>query len=70
VAWRNRFGKIIDLTIVVGAVIAISVLDGITEVSVDKDPEIPFEVMARPNQDDFESMFEELFAYSFTRQIQ
>jgi hypothetical protein len=70
VGWRNRTSKIIDLAIVVIGVIVITALDGATELSLDEDPEIPFEVMTRPNSDDFEIIFKELFAYSFTRQLQ
>jgi hypothetical protein len=70
VAWRNRFSKVIDLTIVVGAVIVISILSGVNEVAFDLDPQIPFKVMTRPNQDDNETIFKELFAYAFTKQLQ
>jgi ABC-2 type transporter len=70
VAWRNRFSKIVDCTIIVVAVIVITALDGTTEVSLDINPDIPYEIMVRPLTDDIETIFQQLFAYSLTRQIQ
>jgi ABC-type multidrug transport system ATPase subunit len=70
VAWRNRFSKIIDFTVIVLAVIVITALDGVTNVSLENDPDIPYEVMVRPLQDDVPSMFEQLFSYAMTHQIQ
>lgn len=70
VAWRNRFEKLIDLSIIVVAVIIISALDGVTEVTIDEDPDIPFEIMVRPLQDDLETLFTQLFNFALTRQIQ
>jgi hypothetical protein len=70
VAWRNRFSKTIDFTVIVLAVIVITALDGTTNVSVDDDPDIPYEVMVRPLKDDMSTIFQQLFSYSMTYQIQ
>jgi len=70
VAWRNRFSKTIDCSIIVVAVIAITALDGVTEVSLDQNPDIPYEVMLRPLEEDLSTIFQQLFSYSLTHQIQ
>jgi hypothetical protein len=69
VAWRNRFSKVIDVSIIVVAVIIITVLDGVAVVSLDKDPDMPFEVMTRPDlEEDGELINLQLFGYALTRQ--
>lgn len=70
VASRNRFSKIIDCTIIVVAVIVITALDGTTEVTMDIDPDIAYDVMVRPVKDDMPTIFQQNFAYALTRQIQ
>jgi hypothetical protein len=70
VTWRNRYIKFIESTVIIGAVIIITAFDGPAEVSIESEPEIPFEVMVRPHKDDVETLFTELFGYSLTRQIQ
>jgi hypothetical protein len=70
VASRNRFSKIVDCTIIVGAVIVITALDGTTDVAMDDNPDLAYEVMVRPVKDDLSTIFQRLFAYSMTRQIQ
>jgi hypothetical protein len=70
VAWRNRFNKFIDSIIIIGAVIIITALDGVAQVTLENEPDIPFEIMVRPNEDDVVTIFTELFGYSLTRQIQ
>jgi hypothetical protein len=70
VAWRNRFSKIIDSTIIVIAVIVITALDGVTDVSYDNDPEISYHVMVRPLEEDLPSIFQQLFNYSLIPQIE
>jgi ABC-type multidrug transport system ATPase subunit len=70
VAWRNRFSKIIDSTIIVVAVIVITALDGVTTTSYDNDPDIPYSVMVRPLEEDLPTIFEQLFSYSLIPQIQ
>jgi hypothetical protein len=70
VGWRNRFSKIIDFTVIVLAVITITSLDGISTVSIDDDPEITFGVMVRPLEDEIPIVFEQLFSYAMTYQVQ
>lgn len=70
VAWRNRFSKIVDITIIVVAVIVITALDGTTEVSLDDNPDISYMTMVRPLKIEIPTIFQELFASSLTRQIQ
>jgi hypothetical protein len=70
VAWRDRFSKIISCTIIVGAVIFITAMDGATTVSVDKNPVTPYEILVRPTRDDFPSIYEQLFSYSNSKQLQ
>jgi hypothetical protein len=70
VAWRNRFSKFIDSSIIIGAVIIIAALDGVAQVTLENEPDIPFEIMVRPNEDDLVTIFTELFGHSLTQQIQ
>jgi len=70
VAWRNRFSKIISSTIIVGAGVFITALDGVTKISVDSNPTIPFEIMVRPMEQDLPSIFAQLFSYSLSQQGQ
>jgi hypothetical protein len=70
VAWRTRFIKLIECTVIVGAVIIMTALDGVAKVTIESEPEIPFEVMVRPVKEDVEVLFTELFGYALTRQIQ
>ena len=70
VAWRNRFSKIISSTIIVGAVVFITALDGVTKISVDSNPTIPFEIMVRPMEQDLPSIFAQLFSYALSQQGQ
>ncbi|KAG7372253.1 ABC transporter [Nitzschia inconspicua] len=70
VGWRNRFSKTIDFTVIVLAVITITALDGVTTVSVDNNPDIPFGSMVRPLKEELGSMFEQLFSYAIPYQIQ
>ena len=70
VAWRNRFSKIVNCTIIVGSIVFISALDGVTKVTVDRDPNLPFATLVRPEQSDFPEIFKDLFAYSQSAQLQ
>lgn len=70
VAWRNRFLKIVNCTIIVGAIVFITALDGVTTVSIDKDPNLPFATLVRPEPTDFSEVFKDLFAYSLSAQLQ
>ena len=64
VAWRNRFSKFLDTILIVAAITVISLLDGIQEVAVDFDPNIPFEQAVRPRPDDIPSISSNLFSYA------
>ena len=70
VSWRNRFSKIVNCTIIVGSVLFITALDGVTKVSVDRDPNLPFATLVRPQEVDFPDIFSDLFAYSQSAQLQ
>ena len=70
VAWRDRLSKIISSTIIVGSVVFITALDGVTKVSIDSDPNLPFAMMVRPQESELADIYEELFAYSQSAQIQ
>ena len=70
VSWRNRLSKIINFSIIVGSVVFITALDGITEVSVDADPNLPFDTFTRPQITDRSDIFRELFAHSLSPQLQ
>ena len=70
VAWRNRFSKIVNSTIIVGSVVFITALDGVTTVSSDRDPNLPFATLVRPEPSDFPDIFNDLFAYSQSAQLQ
>jgi energy-coupling factor transporter ATP-binding protein EcfA2 len=69
VAYRNRFSKFIDACIIIGAIVVITALDGIAEITYDEDPDVAFEIMVRPTEDDVDDLFAGLFRYSLTRQI-
>lgn len=64
VAWRNRFSKFVDTALIVGAIIVISLMDGIAKVAGDRDPDIPFEQAVRPRPDDIRSIGINLFSYA------
>mmetsp|Transcript_17412 Transcript_17412/g.40037 ORF Transcript_17412/g.40037 Transcript_17412/m.40037 type:complete len:1463 (+) Transcript_17412:134-4522(+) len=70
VAWRDRLAKVISSSIIVGSVIFITAMDGVTKVSLDSDPNIPFEVLLIPAESDKDSVFAQLFAYSESQQMQ
>ncbi|VEU38252.1 unnamed protein product [Pseudo-nitzschia multistriata] len=70
VAWRDRLTRIITATIIVGSVIFITALDGVTSVSIDLNPDLPFDVLVRPQERDQENIFNALFAYVHRQQIQ
>ena len=70
VSWRNRFVKIVHCTIIVGSIIFITALDGVTKVSIDRDPNLPFATLVRPQRVDFSDIFSDLFAYSKSAQLQ
>ena len=66
VSWRNRLFKIINSFIVVGSIVFITALEGVTEVCVDADPNLPFLTLVRP-EITFTAgrdIFEELFAHA------
>lgn len=69
VGYRNRFSKFIDACVIIGAIVVITALDGIAEISYDEDPDVSFEIMVRPTQDDVDDLFAGLFRYAITRQI-
>lgn len=70
VARRNLFSKVIDAAIIVAAVIIITATDGVAEISLDHDPDIPFDIMTRPDiEEDGKILNTELFGYALTRQI-
>ena len=50
--------------------IVITALDGVAVVTEDIQPDVPFEVMTRPNLDDSQELFTGLFRFAVTRQIQ
>jgi hypothetical protein len=70
VAWRNRFSKFVDAVIIVGAVVIITYIDGVAEISADRRPNIEFEDMVRPRPDSVETIFHQLFRYAVTNQLQ
>lgn len=70
VAWRNRFIKFFDTTLIVGAITVISLLDGVAEVAKDRDPDIPFEQAVRPRPDDIQSIIINLFSYAVSMQTE
>eukprot|EP00532_Pseudo-nitzschia_australis_P020819 CAMPEP_0168291848 /NCGR_PEP_ID=MMETSP0142_2-20121227/6616_1 /TAXON_ID=44445 /ORGANISM="Pseudo-nitzschia australis, Strain 10249 10 AB" /LENGTH=897 /DNA_ID=CAMNT_0008239483 /DNA_START=9 /DNA_END=2702 /DNA_ORIENTATION=+ len=69
VAWRNRFSKTISSTIIVGSVIFITALDGVTTVAIDSDPQLPFDVLVRPQESDQRNVLMQLFAYADSQQM-
>jgi hypothetical protein len=70
VGWRNRFSKIVNSSIIVGSIVFITFLDGVTNVTVDSDPNLPFSVLVRPQTDELRDIFSGLFAYSQSMQLQ
>jgi hypothetical protein len=70
VSWRNRFAKIIHSTIIVGSIVFITILDGVTKVSIDEDPNLPFATLVRPQPQELPDIFRDLFAYSQSVQMQ
>lgn len=72
VSRRNLSSKLIDTLIIVGAVILISFIEGIVEVTNDANPDIPFDVLTSDEPALLVEYFPELFnfALSPTRRIQ
>lgn len=63
IAWRNRLQKIITCAMIVGSVVFITALDGITVPTIDSNPQLAFYTMVRPQLSDLDDMFLELFSY-------
>lgn len=64
VSYRNRFSKFIDTGVLVGAVVVISALDGVSQVSQDWGTIVDFDEATRPNFQTVEESAEELFQYA------
>jgi len=69
VSWRNRFTKTINCTIIVGSIALITAMDGVNRVSADKDPDLPFDLLVRPQKSELSKVFHDLFAYSHVQNI-
>jgi len=63
IAWRNRLQKIITCAMIVGSVVFITALDGITVPTIDSNPQLAFYTMVRPQLSDLDDMVLELFSY-------
>lgn len=66
-SWRNRFSKLVDTTLIVGAVILISLFEGIVEVTSENDPEVSFMALTNGDPEWMASTFPELFRYAYSR---
>ena len=64
VAWRNRVSKTVDSLVIIGAAILISLLDGVQNVAVDRNPQIPFVIAVRPRPEDSQTLAIQLFQYA------
>jgi energy-coupling factor transporter ATP-binding protein EcfA2 len=49
-AWRNRTTKLIDITIIIGAIALITLFEGTTLPTKEKDPPIPFDILIAPKK--------------------
>eukprot|EP00538_Stauroneis_constricta_P012480 CAMPEP_0119548188 /NCGR_PEP_ID=MMETSP1352-20130426/2157_1 /TAXON_ID=265584 /ORGANISM="Stauroneis constricta, Strain CCMP1120" /LENGTH=1292 /DNA_ID=CAMNT_0007593377 /DNA_START=125 /DNA_END=4003 /DNA_ORIENTATION=- len=67
VSYRNRFTKILDTVVVVGAMVIISLLEGVVVASRDDHPELDFDEATRPSHDNITEVFYQLFKYSLVR---
>lgn len=70
VAWRNRFSKIVNSAITIGAIISLAALDGFTKLAIDSDPNLPFATLVRPQRQELPDVFLGLFSYTYRLQIQ
>ena len=70
VVWRDRLTRTISSTIIVGSVIFITILDGVSKVANDSDPQLPFDMLVRPLESEQPSILTQLFVYSESQQIQ
>ena len=61
---RNIVSKLVDTLIIVGAIILISMIEGIVEATRDLPPDVAFEQISTNNPDVLVSLFGELFNYA------
>lgn len=64
ISWRNRASKIADTTIVVGAVVLVSWLEGVAEVTRDSPPRVEFEDLVEGSPLEIPKIFPQLFIYA------
>ena len=70
VAWRNAFSKFIDTLILVVATIIITLTDGVPVMTRGRDPNIKFDDLVSPNEENILNTFKELFLYAAVPQWQ
>jgi len=66
-SWRNRFSKLVDTTLIVAAVILISLFEGIVEVTSENEPEVSFMDLTNGDPVSMAATFPELFRYAYSR---
>lgn len=66
---RNAFSKLVDTFLIVGSVILISLFEGITEVTVEQDPNVQFGNLISGNPQDLVIKFPNLFKYAWIAKV-
>lgn len=62
--WRNRSSKLVDTTMIVGAVVLISWLQGVTEVTRGQQPDLSFDELVEGDPYEIPKTFPYLFKYA------
>jgi hypothetical protein len=66
---RNAFSKLVDTFLIVGSVILISLFQGITQVTVEEDPNVQFGNLISGNPQDLVKEFPNLFRYAWIAKV-
>jgi ABC-type multidrug transport system ATPase subunit len=69
VSRRNGSSKLFDTTILIVAIIVLTLVSGLPELTRKYDPSIPFASIVNPTEDSMESMTGELFRYATSPQV-
>ncbi len=65
ILWRNRTSKLVDTTMIVGAVVLIALLQGVTEVTRPQQPGLSFDQLVEGDPYEIPKTFPNLFRYAF-----
>lgn len=64
IIWRNRTSKLVDTTMIVGAVVLISILQGVTEITRPVQPPLSFDQLVEGDPYEIPKTYPALFSYA------